>query len=147
MRLPTARAFRAFLLAAVLPPVVVTALLALYIAVAFSKDLNSEALEPLLMYIFFTGLILSLGGCVIFGVPAHLLMRRLRRTSVWTYAALGLVGSLVILAINAVTGGQWPPSDDIDLIMFGCTLCGGPLAAWIFWRVARPDQLAAQATS
>lgn len=142
MRPPTARAFRAFLLAVVLPPIAATTLIAIYIAVAFSQDLNSEALEPLLMYIFMTGLLLSLGGCLVIGLPAHLLLRRLRRTDLWTYGALGLAGSLAILALNGITSGRWIPSDPIDWAMTGLTICGGPFAGYIFWRIARPDRAA-----
>lgn len=140
--LPTARALHAFALAALVPPFVATALIFVYIAIAFSQDLNSQALEPLLLYILATGLILSLGGCLAFGIPAHMLMQRLRRVGVWSYVALGLIGSIVVIAISAATSGQWIPTDGIDAAMVGLTIFGGPLAAWIFWRVARPDRIA-----
>lgn len=84
---------------------------------------------------------------LILGLPAHLLLTKMRWTHWWSYVLVGVFIGLVVAAVLfgkvAIHNFSWisdpnkslGPSEAIFVLM----ALLGAITAWIFWLIARPS--------
>jgi len=120
------RIFLAFLAAPLLP-----ALLPAWFA------FQNGTYHPLAIFGLFCGAFYALQ--VIIGVPAHLLLGRLRLQQIWLYALIGFASAALPLFVYAKTR---EPAHDVDRALFLALYLGflGGISAAIFWLLARPGR-------
>jgi hypothetical protein len=87
---------------------------------------------------FAIGLFISYPAAIIFGIPAHLLLRRFRLTSFGAYVLSGLGWGLLVYTILALATDS--ATDVLILETFGlaCMIAGG-VSGSAFWVLVRPD--------
>ena len=79
-----------------------------------------------------------LAGSILFGLPAHALLTRLRWTGVLPYAAFGTIPGLLLMADMASLGSG---TTTYGLLLFGLyDVFMGVAGSLGFWLVARPDR-------
>lgn len=80
-------------------------------------------------------LIALIGGTVVFGLPAWILLRAARRESDLTYGLAGLAEGLFAAFCAGYSGSG--PLRLYQAIGFGLLGLAGGAIAWTFWRIAR----------
>jgi hypothetical protein len=96
--------------------------------------------HPLAIFVLVCGCLYVLQAIV--GVPAYLLLGRVRQHRIWTYALLGFAGA----ALPFLVYGSMRDLDRVGagqaayVIVFVGLL--GAISAVIFWLLARPDKIA-----
>lgn len=93
--------------------------------------------HPLAVFVLFCGVVYALQFVV--GLPAHLLLRRLKLQQIWFYALIGFV--TVALPFFVYVGVR-TPSRDVGQTLFLAGYLGllGGLSAAIFWLLVRPNR-------
>lgn len=83
----------------------------------------------------------SYAWAIFFGIPAHLILKRMRRTSLTSYMVVGFlsgfVASFIVAEILLIAGGRNPSA----LGGLALALAAGALGlvnATVFWFIARP---------
>ena len=79
---------------------------------------------------------------LVFGVPAHLGLSRLKKTSLRAYLWTGFAISTVLAFCIAIMLPHGGPRMMIALFEIAIILFAGPCAAWVFWLTLRPDRAA-----
>jgi hypothetical protein len=102
--------------------------------VALGGDAGIEDAARALFFLapasFVVGFAGALAGTLLFGLPAMLVLRRMGKESVWTYALAGLIGT-VLLSILA------GPAHLLGLLFLPYCLA----TALAFWRIVRAPAL------
>lgn len=103
---------------------------------AWSASQNGSY-HPLVVFVLFCGAIYALQ--IVVGVPAHLLLRRLKLQQIWFYVLVGFASVALPFFIYA---GIHTPVRDADKALFLAGFLGllGGLSAAIFWLIARPNR-------
>lgn len=103
---------------------------------AWSASQNGSY-HPLAVFVLFCAAIYALQ--IVVGVPAHLLLRRLRLQQIWFYAFIGFIGVALPFFVYA---GIRTPSHDVGRTLFAAGYLGllGGISAAIFWLLARPNR-------
>lgn len=116
----------AFLVAPVLPAVVP----------AWSASQNGS-FHPLAVFVLFCGAIYVLQ--IVVGLPAHLLLRRLKLQQIWFYVLIGFIGVALPFFVYA---GIRTPTRDVGQMQFVAGYLGllGGISAAIFWLLVRPNR-------
>jgi len=96
--------------------------------------------HPLAIFVLVCGCLYVLQAIV--GVPAYLLLGRVRQHRIWTYALLGFAGAaLPFLVYGSMRDlDRVAASQAAYVIVFVGLL--GAISAVIFWLLARPDKVA-----
>jgi hypothetical protein len=88
---------------------------------------------------------MAIAATLLIAVPAHVIARRLKRTSCRFYVIGGTVVSLILAILCILDFHRVPPADYEEWISNALTiaiaLISGPLAAFVLWSIARPDQV------
>ncbi len=94
--------------------------------------------HPLAIFVLFCGAFYALQ--IIVGVPAYLLLRRLRLQQIWFYALIGFVSTALPLVVY---GKIRAPAHDVDRALFLALYLGflGGISAAIFWLIVRPNRV------
>ena len=104
---------------------------------AWSASQNGSY-HPLAVFVLFCGAFYALQ--IIVGVPAFLLLRRLKLQQIWIYALIG-VASVALPFFVYVTIKT--PSRDVGQTLFLALYLGlmGGISAAIFWLIVRPNRM------
>ena len=85
----------------------------------------------------------AIGFTLLIAVPAHYIASRLRRTSQRFYVLGGAVIALIVAFLCLLDFQHVPPTNYEEWIFNTLTLVivliSGPLSAFVFWKIARPD--------
>lgn len=92
---------------------------------------------------FAYGVSIGMIASLVVGLPVHVLLVRMRLTSVWAYLACGAVSGapMAFLVMLAVSGSS-PPENSNEVVV-GATPLGAFLGFWVaafFWLIRRPDR-------
>jgi hypothetical protein len=92
---------------------------------------------------------MAIGFTLLIAVPAHYIASRLRRTTRRFYVLGGVAISLVVAILSLLDFQRVPPANHEEWIFNTLTiaiaLISGPLSAFVFWSIARPDRVTAPA--
>jgi hypothetical protein len=137
----TQKVRKAAAIAAVIPPVAAALLLVIFIVIGEVADGRIPSAGEISFFPFMTlivGFVISISSCCIIGIPIHLLLQRLRLTSVFWYAGLA---SILTFGVT-IYGTGYPNlkyTENFFIFIAVCIALGGPIAAITFWLIARPD--------
>lgn len=113
-------------------------------AVILGNDpiLGSAGMAANIIALFFYGLMLGYPGVIVFGVPLHLLLKRLRISSVFAYVSIAAFLGALIYELTAANlmgpvyqSSIWPHI----AVQIPMAVAGGA-SALLFWVIARPDK-------
>jgi hypothetical protein len=113
-------------------------------AVILGNDpiLGSAGTAANVVGLFFYGLILGFPGVILFGIPLHFLLKRLRISSAFVYVGMATLSGALIYELTAANlmglsyqGSNWPRI----AVQIPMAIAGGA-SGLLFWIVARPDR-------
>jgi hypothetical protein len=103
---------------------------------AWSASQNGSY-HPLAVFVVVCGAFYALQ--ILVGVPAWLLLRRLKLQQIWFYAVIGFVSVALPFVVYAESRS---PSHDVGQALYLAIYLGllGGLSAAIFWLIVRPNR-------
>jgi len=134
--LPHHQTIQAFVMAILIPSIVAAFATVMYLKI--SSEGAASGFGSIFLVAFISVLAFGFAGCVVIGIPAHLALQSLGWTSQWTYLLAGFLSTGIFSVVLFFANNLH--LDSFSEIIIPHLICGGPLAAWIFWRVARPDR-------
>jgi hypothetical protein len=96
---------------------------------------QSGSYHPLTIFALFCGAFYALQ--IVVGVPAHLLLGRLRLQQIWFYVLIGFISAALPLLVY---GKIREPAHDRALFLALYLGFLGGISAAIFWLIARPNR-------
>lgn len=99
------------------------------------------------VYAFVCGLLITLLCGYAIGLPVHLALRRLGKSTLENYLFVSSLITIILTAAIILRSIPVLSDPGYLLILFiFSTATAGPISAIIFWRIVRPDQWATQMT-
>jgi hypothetical protein len=141
------RVVRGFVVAAIIP--IVVACVMAHVFVALEPGDFGAAIGFAIVITTLVSAPVSIVATLLIGVPAHWIATRLGRRSLRFYIAGGAAISLLVTALLALDFYRGAPGNEAQMMFNNLTLVAsllsGPLASFVFWKIARPDQVSAPA--
>jgi hypothetical protein len=128
--------------AAGITPVLVSCVAAVIWAAPTSREIGAMARFALPVTLV-VAVPMAIGLTLLIAVPAHYIASRLRRTTRHFYVLGGAAIAFVVAILFLLDFQRVPPTNYEESIFNTLTiaiaLISGPLSAFVFWRIARPD--------
>jgi hypothetical protein len=134
--------------AAGITPVLIACVAAVIWAALTSRQIGAMARFALPVTLV-VAIPVAIGFTLLIAVPAHYIASRLRRTSRRFYVLGGVVIGIIVAILSLLDFQNVPPTNYEEWIFNALTiaiaLISGPLSAFVFWKIARPDLVSAPA--
>ncbi len=132
--LPRHGTVQGFVMAILIPSIVSALATFIYMKIVAGGNNHGWILFMSFMMTLFFAFI----GCTFVGIPVHLILQRMRWTSKWSYVFAGFLSTNLFAATLLLENSPEMPVN-FSAFIIPYLICGGPLAAFVFWRWARPD--------
>lgn len=137
-----ARTVKAYAAAAV-TPVLVACVGAFIWNVLTSREIGAMASFALPLTLV-VAIPMAIGFTLLIAAPAHAIAARLRFTSQGFYVLGGTIIGAIVTLLLMFDFRNVPPANEEEWLFNALTiaiaLISGPLSAFVFWKIARPDQ-------
>lgn len=134
--------------AAGITPVLVSCVAAMIWVALTSRTIGAMARFALPVTLVVT-IPMAIAATLLIAVPAHYIATWRRRRSRLFYVLGGTTISIIVAILLVLDFQRVPPVNDeaslVNALTIAVALISGPLSAFVFWSIARPDRVTAPA--